>query len=146
MAVPPDLRGIGALLCAIPQTFLETLKTARDVYILCTKDVIFCVNLFGLTTMMLSGLCQQKCTFAFGHVFFTHFSLFTRKGCEAVRLSDNDKANSEPLTCCSPAYPCLSPFLLAGRNFSTCRQKAFYLQAERFLFAGINNFGTIEQR
>ena len=94
MAVPPDLRGIGALLCAIPQTFLETLRTARDVYILCTKDVIFCVNLFGLTTMMLSGLCQQKCTFAFGHVFFTHFSLFARKGYEAVRLSDNDKAKS----------------------------------------------------
>lgn len=42
---------------AIPQAFLETLKTARDVYILCTKDVNFCVNLFGLTTMMLSGLC-----------------------------------------------------------------------------------------
>ena len=50
---------------AIPQTFLETLKTARDVYILCTKDVIFCVNLFGLTIMALSGLRKQKCTSAF---------------------------------------------------------------------------------
>ena len=64
---------------AIPQTFLETLKTARDVYILCTKDVNFCVNLFGLTTMMLSGLCQQKCTFAFGHVFLYIFRCLLAK-------------------------------------------------------------------
>ena len=62
---PPDLRNIGALLCAIPQAFLETLKTARDVYILCTKSVQISVNLFGLTIMALSGLRKQKCTFAF---------------------------------------------------------------------------------
>lgn len=55
------------------QVFPETLKTARDVYLLCTKSVNFCVNLFGLTTMMLSGLCQQKCTFAFGDVFLHIF-------------------------------------------------------------------------